>query len=1026
MKKYSKLCIISAFLLVFSFWNLFSYDGIMSGQKKLKSLETKYFRIIYSSESETSASILFENADEIYEKIASFYGRKIQYKMPVVITSKVEQMNAYWTSYPYNHIVLYDTYCVESLTVFKENLLSVFTHELTHAFTFNMKGPFWYGFDKFFGDSVNFSALWVTGGIAEGATVFTESYLNPGEGRLNDEFTRHFVKQSKLENKFPSFFDCQGARNAYPYGVFYIYNGMFTEFLYHKYGMEKYADFWYRLVNGKTLSVQMAFKKVYGNTLKNEWKAFENSVDVSSIKSEGEFASLGIETIDSKINNRSQTFGALCASDDGLFVLNGSDYSVWKLAPDGNSKKVLCVNDIQEISVSSDSKYLAFSFFSSSSPTIRSKIGIYDTEKKVTFVLDQYNLFDPAIFFDRGAYYLAATTYSDSHYSTIVFQLEQDDSGFVKNARQVFLMEHELNSLVFDYNFEGGRLSFVKQTDLQFSFCSVERDEVRQVLLPDLLYDKNFRLRHVSYSDDLIYFTWTQKNSMERLGYYDAKNKKLYLDESDVSGGVYYPVEFDGGKIAYVGKFFDGDVVYWREAQSAAQSAAQSIGAAQTAGATSSAGSLQVFDVTERVSTAQKTPKPREDGKREDDKREDDKREDEDREAQKAGDTSAPQDTGERYCGAPYYLKGINFPLSLVSSESYSLPFGFTHISSNPWSSSNLTLSAGYGIATNSFGFLGKYSSGTATSLFAYDLALTSEFDFTGWKREEFEGNLSSSIPFGKHSSFSFALSSSVDYGKINSNSPDYSFFKLNSAVSNDSHLYLSTTDSFALSYSNLRYVGSSLHGKAGFLLSSYIYYVLKLCAPYDYQILDQRYEAGFTAKFYSPGFEPYAKDSNLFEYTVPFKLMFSVLPSSNADVFLVQTGYLLPSTSLLSSLVLLSYSAQFTLFSMQVQKAFPFFTFLYVNNFSVYLTSYGLAYDTNPSESSFHFLELPDYFSGNRTLLQNYFAGIRVECTFSPNIGQTTNSGVIARLFADISAQVYASSTSYPFLFSFGLSSSY
>ena len=963
----------------------------MSGEKNLKFLESKYFRIIYSQKSEKSAFILYENADAIYEKIASFYGRNIQYKMPVVITSQVEQMNAYWTSYPYNHIVLYDTYCIESLTVFKQNLLSVFTHELTHAFTFNLKGPFWNGVDKIFGDCVNFSALWVTGGIAEGATVFTESYLNPGEGRLNDEFTKHLVKQSKIENKFPSFFDCQGARNAYPYGSFYIYNGMFTEYLYKKYGMEKYAEFWYRLVNGKTISLRTAFKKMYGNKLKNEWKSFEKSIDVDSVTVEDDFDLLGISKAKSKINNKTQVFQGLSSTENAFFVLDESDSSIWMFEKDSmRSKKVFSMHGIQDFSVSSDSRYLAFSFFSTDSPTIKSKIGIFDLEKKTTFVIARNNLFNPAIFFDNDLYYFAATSYSDSVYSSHLFKIEIDEKGFIKDTREIFSMEHEVDSLVFDYDFNDGKLSFVKQKYLKFSFCSIENDELREITLPEEIYQRNFRLRHVSYfrgqenSGDRICFTWTQKNSMERFGFYDVDKGQIYLDQTDLSGGVYFPVFLDDDKIVYVGKFFDGDVIYLRELVSLQKNLSQ-IDVEEKIGVCVSNDSFSLLDSEKSYGLIVR-----------------------------------------RYYGSPYYLKGINFPLSLVESESYPLPFGLTHISSSPWSKGNLTLSAGYGIATNSFGFLCKYSSGTDTSLFAYNLALTSEFDFSGWKREEFEGNFSSYVPFAKHSAFSFGLSSVVDYGYINSYSSDYSIFKLNSAVLDDFHLYLNTIDSLVVSYSNLRYVGSSLHGKAGIVLSSYIYYIFKLCAPYDYQVMDQRYEAGFTAKVYSPGFAPYSKDSNQYEYTVPFKLIFSVLPASTSDIFLFQNCYFLPGEIAPLSIVLLSYSAVFTLFSMQIQKAIPVFTFLYLNNFSVYLTSYGLAYDQNTSGSSFHFLELPVYFAGEKPLLQNYFAGVRLECVFSPNIGQTTNSGVVFRTFAEFSAELYSSSISYPFVFSFGLATSY
>ena len=187
-------------LFCFNLFSLFSYDGIMTGEKNLKVLQTKWFDIVFPESSEQSAIILYQNADSIYQELAEIYGFPLQFRMPVVLTSKVEQMNAYWSAVPYNHIVIYDTALIDDLAVFSENLLSTFRHELTHAYTYNLKNKFWRGVG-FFGDLINPSYLFITSGWAEGATLTSESA--GGEGRLNNEFAMQMVKQAKLENKFP-------------------------------------------------------------------------------------------------------------------------------------------------------------------------------------------------------------------------------------------------------------------------------------------------------------------------------------------------------------------------------------------------------------------------------------------------------------------------------------------------------------------------------------------------------------------------------------------------------------------------------------------------------------------------------------------------------------------------------------------------------------------------------------------------------------------------------------------------------
>ena len=211
----NKLGIFTSVFLVFIHLSGYSADGIMWGQKDIRVISTKWFDIIYTPESSESAVLLYENADRIYYEIAELYGREPQERMPVVLSSQTEQFNAYFSTGYYNHIVLYDTSVTEDLAVFTNDLLSTFRHELTHAYTYNLKNKFWSVIGDIFGEAVNPAGLFVTSGLAEGATVTSESSY--GEGRLNDEYALHIVKQAKLEGKFPFYSDVQGTSDKYPH-----------------------------------------------------------------------------------------------------------------------------------------------------------------------------------------------------------------------------------------------------------------------------------------------------------------------------------------------------------------------------------------------------------------------------------------------------------------------------------------------------------------------------------------------------------------------------------------------------------------------------------------------------------------------------------------------------------------------------------------------------------------------------------------------------------------------------------------
>ena len=253
---------------------LFAHGGMFSGEKKLRLVKTQWFDIIYPEHCKASAAILFAKADGVYEEVTVQYGLTPAFRMPVIITPAVEKFNAFWTAVPYNHIAIYDTGASGSsnLAVFSETLLSTFRHELTHAVTYNMKNGFWRAMGKVFGDEFAPGMVTVTTGMAEGATVTSESAA--GEGRLNDEYAKHYVKQAKIEGKFPSYHDVSGASDVSPSGSPYYFNGAFHGWLQEKYGLSAYADFWYRVVNGKSLTIAGAFKKSFGIKLSTAWKQF--------------------------------------------------------------------------------------------------------------------------------------------------------------------------------------------------------------------------------------------------------------------------------------------------------------------------------------------------------------------------------------------------------------------------------------------------------------------------------------------------------------------------------------------------------------------------------------------------------------------------------------------------------------------------------------------------------------------------------------------------------------------------------
>lgn len=196
-------------------------------------VKTQYFDIIYKAPSRETAKLISENVDQIYLdvrnslKVENFYHFK---NFPVYIEYNTEELNAYFTDYPFRHITVYDTVATDSLSVYKENILSVLQHEIVHAVSMNVKNKGNQILSQIIYNGWGFSFYTMPSSISEGIAVQKES--ESGQGRLNDPYSTHIIKQALIENKFPAFQNITGSRDIFPSGNLpYIFGGAFTDFV---------------------------------------------------------------------------------------------------------------------------------------------------------------------------------------------------------------------------------------------------------------------------------------------------------------------------------------------------------------------------------------------------------------------------------------------------------------------------------------------------------------------------------------------------------------------------------------------------------------------------------------------------------------------------------------------------------------------------------------------------------------------------------------------------------------------------
>jgi len=993
-------CLLAAFLLCAE---LSARSGMLWGEKTLRVAKTQWFDIIYPERCQESASILYEKADTVYEEVTAQYGLTPSFRMPVVITPAVEQFNAFWTAVPYNHIAIYDTACSGSseLAVFSETLLSTFRHELTHAVTYNMKNGFWRGVGKVFGDCVTPGMFAVTTGMAEGATLTSESAA--GEGRLNDEYAKHYVKQAKIEDKFPSYHDLSGASDGRPSGAPYFFNGAFHQWLQNEYGMEAYADFWYRIVNGKNLTVSGAFKKAFGEKLKTVWHDFETHYQVPDIPDDPVRAGLAQDffqpesTSYSQLNDSGSLYDSLTSAGGRLVWMDrlggrvfAADAGAVTVTDDNNEAPVFhhvfSQRGLSSVRLSNDGRFLAVNYISINSPTEKARIKIYDFSNKSFYLVKEKGLREGLVIQAGDSTYLLAQKYLDQHYSLVAFRLEfsLDGSritGSTKVSEQI--LQAETNPYAFTA-LKDGRFAWIKKAGLNYSLCISSVSSVEGILIEEtkeFAFPQGMVVRSLSYSEqgaaenEGLYFSYAQKSTMPRLGRFDLSESKLYLTNNDFSGGLFEPVYWND-RLVYIGEFLQlNRILSLKETSLQWESAPASRKKSPEAAATISL-------------EANVEPEPQPQSKLE----------------------SKP------YNPFPYLAHGIFIPVSYYRSEyfgpnaAYSSNLcnsyiGAIYVTSNPWSNGSsdlITLTCGWNTLANSFGIDMILNKGTATSLFNTETELKTEFDAKGWKQSGVISTISSGFELGRVSTILISNTAKTHIGRQDSQlaipAGDNGFYssinfwepsKIGITAPKDDTNYFTVSDVITAQFSTIRRAGPGRFEKAGFALlagygrrydaalntasqpivnTSALTAALKICIP---RILPIESNYGFT-------------------YNLPLRLNFKLLPSSSIR------GYAyIPDPKLSLGYAVFDASCEVTAFSMEIQKAIPGITAFYLNDFYIDLGYAATGTAGDASRNGFQTAYLGDYFKaigdGRGYFLDSLY--LRAGLEFTPNIGLLANS---------------------------------
>jgi hypothetical protein len=531
--------------------------SVTNGTRGLRTASTEHFDIIYQEKSKETAALLYNNCEDLYASLVEFFDFDPKLHIPVTVTGEYKTLNAYYTSSPANRIVMFDTISEDGqLSVFPQTILDVFRHELTHAFQFNMRGPFINFLSKVIGDIVSISPfIYMTPSLSEGGAVLSESA--GGYGRINDSYAMQIVKQAKIEGLFPNFVEVAGSRDTYPSGLlYYNFSACFLQYLADNYGLANIASLWPRMGKpGFFESLNHMFKERTGKGIQELWDDFYESVEIpESIEAEpvkaGSFAS------------------PVLASDGEVYLYEGAIGSVVRLVDGKNGglkTEKIFYNPTNEInlSISADGTRILIPYIQEFSAAVR----LYDISKG-SKLLKTFKPEEDDATFRSGCF----VTLDGVEYILLAMNKGQRNSFLLYDAETLEPVEGKRVDLGYDAvasyltTAGDGRAAFVLRAQAldRMAFLDVRTMEVRALENPD-----GIRIMSLSKGTDgegeVLSFVWYPDDARStNLGRYgeirlaDVSDGEavVRLSDVDVSGSLGQSIRI-GDELLFASRYYD-------------------------------------------------------------------------------------------------------------------------------------------------------------------------------------------------------------------------------------------------------------------------------------------------------------------------------------------------------------------------------------------------------------------------------------------------------------------------------------
>ena len=536
--------IISFFLIIFEF--SYSQNAVFKPFRKLYTIQTEKFEIIFPIESRRTAEKLAKIADDIYKEYSTILNSEVDGKIPITITPDINVFNAWSTPLPYPAIVLFDSMEDVEEILDNDNFKVTFIHELTHSLSLasvNAGYP-----TKALGNWASMLFFNTPIFMLEGISVSMESYK--GFGRANDPFVKQTLRQDIYEGKFKTPIQLSDIWSKRPADSYYLYGGLFSKYLQERFGIEKYNELWN--VMRKKLSFSFliynsgfygAFKKVYGINFMEVWGDFQNSLTLENIN----------PSEDLRVNDKETYIGDLASYGDKVYYIDnnvGAFYSYKKNRNGNNQKKDLKLEfyidrTSESLDISSDGKRALMVSMTYNAGLYRYITKEYDLDKKKRTKRKWADI-QYARFFRGGIIGIG----KDLHNAVLLYIDENGNKETLLEANDNFsyssptvIDDNNIALIITDYGIK--KIAIFNYQTKTLRYIETKDDTLNYV-------------KYLRYSNGKLLFSYNNNDRFYKLGELDLNANNIKLYDKDFSGGILSPVYADNS-IYYKGKFSEHD-----------------------------------------------------------------------------------------------------------------------------------------------------------------------------------------------------------------------------------------------------------------------------------------------------------------------------------------------------------------------------------------------------------------------------------------------------------------------------------